>query len=154
MKIDHDSKNEEIVFLVHAPMVQNGLSVSYTAHAPPIHQLSAHALRTLTLSRSPPLPQTQIARCDHGDPPNDHAIVHNSAHRQAMAFKPFSTSSLHPCASTDASAASVPLPIARPQPTTITDTRIHDVDLSRPRPIRGETISPPIFTEPLPLAFE
>jgi hypothetical protein len=66
-----------------------------------------------------PLPQsqTQKARCDHGDLPGDQAIVHNFAHRRAITFKPFLPSS--PClyASTDASTASVPLPLARPQPT-------------------------------------
>jgi hypothetical protein len=123
-------------------MVQNGLSVSYTAHAPPIHQLSAHALRTLTLSRSPPLPQTQIARCDHGDPLNDHAIVHISPHSRAMASKPFLISPPRRFTPTNASAAPVPLSLPRPKSTTITTTQIHD--FLRPRPIRGEAISHPI----------
>jgi hypothetical protein len=54
----------------------------------------------------------------------------------------------------NASAAPVPLPFARPEPTTITDAGIHDFDHSRPHSIRGEAISPPIRTKPLPLAFE
>jgi hypothetical protein len=45
---------------------------------------------------STPLPQSQEARCHHGDPPNDHALVHNSPHNRAMALKPLSISP--PCA--------------------------------------------------------
>jgi hypothetical protein len=35
-----------------------------------------------------------------------------------------------------------------------TNLRIHDFHLLRPRPIRGEAISPPICIKQLPLAFE
>jgi hypothetical protein len=47
-------------------------------------------------------------------------------HTWAIALKPFLFPSQHPYVPSDASAASVPLPIARPQPTTDTDTQIHE----------------------------
>jgi hypothetical protein len=141
----------------------NGQPNWHGRHVTSLHSLSvsprtAHPSTigpcTLAHSTYPPLPQTQKAQCDHGNPLNDHAIVRNSPHRRAMAFKPFSISPPRRYASTDASTAPVPLPFPRPAPTTVTDARIHDFDLSWPHPIRGEAISPLIPTKPLPLAFE
>ena len=62
---------------------------------------------------------------DHGDPPTDHAIIHISPHTWAITLKPFLFPSQHPYAPSDASAASVPLPIARPQPTSRRPTQTH-----------------------------
>jgi hypothetical protein len=87
-------------------------------------------------------------------PPYNHTIFHNFAHKRAMTSKPFLFPSQRPYAPSDASAASVPLLFPRPKPTTITDIKIHNFHLSRPRPIRGEAISPLICIKPLPLAFE
>jgi hypothetical protein len=86
--------------------------------------------------------------------PNDHAIVHNSPHSRAMASKPFLISPLRRYAPMNALEDSVPLSFQRPQPSSITNSRIHDFDNSRPRRICGEAISPPICIKPLPLAFE
>ena len=94
--------------------------------------------------------KTQIARCDHDDPPTDHSIVRNYPHRRAITFKPFSFSYQHPYASTDALAAPIPLSFQRPAPTTITDAQIHHFHLCN----LGEAISPLIQTEPLPLPLE
>jgi hypothetical protein len=58
-------------------------------------------------------------------PSNNHAITHNSAHRWAMAFKPVLISSLHPRASTDVSASSVPLSFQCPQPSSVTILDFH-----------------------------
>jgi hypothetical protein len=63
-------------------------------------------------------------------PSNNHAITHNSTHRWAMAFKPVLISSLHPRASTDVSASSVPLSFQCPQPSSITNLWILDFHLS------------------------
>ena len=77
-----------------------------------------------------PLTQHKKAQYDHGDPPTDHAIIHISPHTWAITLKPFLFPSQHPYAPSDASAASVPLPIARPQPTTDTDTRKFTISTS------------------------
>jgi hypothetical protein len=45
---------------------------------------------------------TQKARFNHGVSPNDHTIIHNFANRGVMTSKPFSTSSSHQYASTNA----------------------------------------------------
>jgi hypothetical protein len=58
---------------------------------------------------------------------DDHAIVHNSAHRLGMTSKPLSASSKLPYASTNALAVPVPLPFLRPEPRNITDTQIHNI---------------------------
>jgi hypothetical protein len=101
-----------------------------------------------------PFTNIKHKRYDHGDPPTDHTIIHISPHTWAITLKPFLFPSQHPYAPSDASAASVPLPIARPQPTTNTDTQIHESINSGPRQIRGEAISPPICMKQLPPAFE
>jgi hypothetical protein len=80
-----------------------------------------------------PFTNIKHKRYDHGDPPTDHAIIHISPHTWAITLKPFLFPSQHPYAPSDASAASVPLPIARPQPTTDTDMQIHESINSGPR---------------------
>jgi hypothetical protein len=62
--------------------------LTWPTHRPSTNYRPTHT-HSHTLALSTPLPQTQIARCDHGDPPNDHAIVHISPHCRAMASKPF-----------------------------------------------------------------
>jgi hypothetical protein len=123
-----------------------------TAHPSIIGPRTTHS-HTLALSTTT-TPTNTKTRCDHGDPPNDHAIVHNSPHSRAIAFKPFLISPPRRFAPSDALAAPVPLSLPRPELTTITTTRIHDFDNLQPRRIRGETISPPICIKTLPLAFE
>jgi hypothetical protein len=95
-----------------------------------------------------PFTNIKHKRYDHGNPPT--AIIHISPHTWAITLKPFLFPSQHPYAPSDALAASVPLPIARPQPTT--DRQTHESINSGPR--RGDAISPPICMKQLPPAFE
>jgi hypothetical protein len=97
---------------------------------------------------------TKHKRYDHGDPPTDHAIIHISPHTWAITPKPFLLPSQRLYAPSDASAVLVPLPIAHPQPMTITNSEIHDFDTSRPPQVHAEAISPPIGTKQLLLTFD
>ena len=99
-----------------------------------------------------PFTNIKHKRNDHSNPPTNHAINHISPPAWAITPKPFLFPSPLPYAPSDASEASVPLPIAHPQPTTNTDMQIHESINSGPR--RGEAISPPICMKQLPPAFE
>jgi hypothetical protein len=83
-----------------------------------------------------------------------HPPLPTPPHSRTMASKPFLISPKCRYAPTNASEAPVPFPFPRPEPTTITDTCIHYFHLSRPLPICGEAISPPICIKPLPITFE